>query len=298
MEIALEKTELLKIDNEKVIEQLKRMIITNNKCRSFNVMIDSKIEPVILTGQEDEREIPTFMGLVTFEYENKTFVAVDARQVAKFKSGEEDIMKLATNPDALFILLIRLILTVEATDNVNSIKPLLKPLANASISWVVKMLNNKLMMSPQEILIVETVIAYYFFATFSLVEDEHLFTEQTVNHLGKDYKRTIIDILEKCGKPTNIIELIESIHKAGAKFTSINIPVLMSVLGTSVFVPGGQMAVIAGLENPIFALSNIFSAITQKINSKSRMRMILSRDKNVIEIIDGMKHIQLKLIKL
>jgi len=297
-----------------ISESLKAYLTTTNTNNLEYEYPTNDIRCVFITGyNEEESELPAWEHpLVVKSLNGTTFVASDVRKyvtsVTEQPARLDDVSRDANGLN--FIILRSLLVKDFLEGNVNKHRAIYKPVATAMGTWLSGMINTIVLLDPVEMFNVEIVSSMYANTLFYNKEDidtnldvisaRVINSKHTYNINKKEIKAISENYnLEDAGSMANLffnIGLVLPQNKA----QFITVDSLVGSLGNVWYGPGGSEVPIMCLENMPTWLAVLYSVITNRSYSKSRIGTLLNKHKRVIDSTVVDKHFKeyLKNIKV
>lgn len=288
------------------VDHLKRYINTVNLDElEYEYPSTGKARVIYITGYNpEEKELPVFDHPIYIKTLKGVDVLVtDLRRYVN--TGDQLAGKLSDitrDSNSVGFCVTRALLTMEfRLGNVGAHRIIYKPAASAMGVWISGMVSTIVGLDPGEAFDVETVVTIYANTLF-YPEDELVRAKENIagrvlssKHVyALDRKRVAALLAGYDYEVTNGMEgLLKNITKVlpESKSRYITVDSLIGAMGNVWYGPGGTETPIIALEDMPTWITILFSVITNRSYSKSRIGMLLNKHKRVIDSKAIDKHI-------
>jgi len=288
------------LNASKLSEELVRYLTTadiDNLGYEYDNRMDVKV--AFITGyNEEERELPVIGHPIIVVARGITVIVSDLRQFVK-KSDEQplDIADIVKDTNSSDFIVIRTLLTRDfVAKGASDFGLISKPMSTAFGIWITSLVDTMVGLDPVESLKVETVSSLYanslFFRDIPDVKD-NLDTIINRTSTGKQvYKldkkiitSTLLEVSEMIteykGMELLIALITEVLPDEKSRFVNVN---GFSTLTANVWYgPGGGETSIIALENMSTWMAMVYSGLTNRSYSKTRIGMLLKKYNRVID---------------
>jgi len=285
---------LTKFDKSSLVTDLTKLIVSNPHIDfNYNIVIeDNPIKLIIITGRPEEEalKIDVFKYPVFFTYENITYCGFDIRHLCKYKEFEHDVRKMSSYPSRVNIELYRLILSVMYYHSPSSLSSIDMIIGNAMATWLTRTFQHAFGLDVHDSLNVEIAMHQYFhMMTLPITDydDDYEVAEmRTIMSMGKGSNRLVKEFNNNHKNIENIDDLIEVLKELSPKFHKISKDTFITITSNALVIPNGYFVIVSGLEHYPTMITMVISAITDRINGRSKMNSTMGKTRELQRVVE------------
>lgn len=283
-------TETWHSDVKDVETIFKKFIIMNTGLDlSFNVVNVGEILPILLTGREEEEQLPVLKFPLFLNINDRVHCFVDLRHICKFKNEVNDIYETTSKKELLSLELNRLILAMRYYNDSNSFSSVSGVTARALTTWILTTMGSTLSLNVVEILKLDVLLSLYFHFTLNNQtgdrrDDIQLAVHKTTQNI-KDTRYYMEEMLDDGEFPVRLSELVRLTSRISPKFKDFNTQTLFSIMSGTIYLPNGSFLIPSAMEYPPDMVSVVDAIFTQRINSKIRTHAKISKIPNISTLL-------------
>lgn len=294
------------INIKPVEEKLTKFLITNGGNLNYEYDASEDANLVFITGKDDEEKaLPLWEHPVVFnDHKGNITVAVDLRKFVKVTT--EDVLSLSSivrdNSGFQFTVLETLITYEYVSGNYGRFRSVERTIHSGFAYWIADSLSAGIMLTPDEK--VKTEVAILLYINLMMVNGE-IGNEEINTAIIKIANsklslplniKTVTNIVATLNKSiSSIDDLVNNIKivLGESKAVMLDTNVLVNILSTSWFGPGGSETIIIATEDIATWIAMLFVSAEDNTYKRTRLSTILNKYKTKIKLNDFVKYIEL-----
>jgi len=293
------------INLKKLRDGLTRYLsITDLNELGYEYPVPSDIGLVFITGRnEEESELPAWEHpIVINTLSGKSVVAVDVRKyIRKYDESHFKLSDMFKDRAALDFIVLRAVLVIDfiSGDQANH-RAVFKPCSTAMGVWLSNMVSTIVPLSPVEMFNTEIITTAYantlLYPVSEISDNMDIITARVLSskHSYKLSNKLVRERLESFYVEDNgrLDTLITNIYTGldDSKRQYVTIDSLVGVMGNVWYGPGGSEVPVMALENMASWMSLVYAATAARSYDRTRIGMLLNKQKRVIDSAIVDKH--------
>jgi len=287
-------------------EKLAKFLITNGSNLNYEYDSSEDATLVFITGKNDEeKELPLWEHPIVFnDHKGNIAVAVDLRKFVKVTN--EDFLTLSEiirdNSGFQFTVLRTLVTYEYVSGNFGRFRSVERTIYSSFAYWVADSLSAGIMLTPDEKVKTEVAVLHY----ISLIMVNGEIGNEEVNtaiikiansklslplniKVVKSIVSTLNNSVESIDDLVNNIKIVLGESKA----VMLDTNVLVNILSTSWFGPGGSETVIMATEDIATWIAMLFVSAEDNTYKRTRLSTIIHKYKTKVKLTDFVKYMEL-----
>ena len=294
------------INIKPVEDKIAKFLITNGTNLNYEYAASEDANLVFITGKNDEeQELPLWEHPVVFnDHKGNITVAVDLRKFVKVTN--EDFLSLSEvirdNSGFQFTVLRTLITYEFVSGNLGRFRTVERTIQSSFAYWIADSLSAGIMLTPEEKVKTEVVIMHY----INLMMVNGKIGNEEVNTaiikiansklslpLNIKVIKSIVATLNN--SVSSIDDLVANIKivLGESKAMMLDTNVLVNILATSWFGPGGSETVIIATEDMATWIAMLFVSAESNTYKRTRLATIVNKYKTKVKLKEFVKYMEL-----